>query len=433
MTAPNHIPYDTFAEAIASLDRESLAALVGETYAVTADEVRVDGPRLTVVEHDRRTELLVVSGPDDLDSSEGYDTVVTARDSLLADHPLPADTAVMTPADLRQRLLYAIAPDDADTITTEFLDAPMRSPAYDTSSAADTPTDHDPPSNDDDTPVATETGPQNTPRSTPGDPLGESPPIGTASTAQRADASPDDSPSQPSRSQSSDAPSSEVLPNGNRRWILVGVIGLGVLLGLAAVGAGIAGDAFITGGDGVAGVDDGTPTDPDSSESGPPDSNTTNDGGDTAALDRPADRNLTTATARTTSVAPTCERSAIHVVQLQMNAFRYNNNTTNTGILTARQFASPSNRAAVGSADQFISLFDMPQYAPLLTYDSVEYSVPSADGDITTIDVVTRENGTVTGRYDFRLKKVPSDETGLNTTRADTECWMTSGVRASPL
>lgn len=435
MTERNQIPLDTFTEAIGSLDRESFAALVGETYAATADEVSVDGPRITLVENDRRTELLVVSAASDLDTGEGYDTVVTARDSLIADRNLPADATVVTPADLRQRLLYAVSPGEADAITTRFLDVPMRSTAYDATSAADTATDAGGATDTDDTPIGTETGPQNGSRSTPGDTPKESVAVGAANTDRIAGESPDDATRKTARSQPSDASSSEALTDGDRRWILFGAVGLVVVLGLAAIGAGFAGSGFISGGaDGIAGVDDGTTTDPDPSESAGVDGNTTdNDGGDATAVDETVDRTPTNATARAASVAPTCERSALHVVQLQMNAFRYNDNTTNAGILAARQFSSPSNRAAVGSADQFVSLFDMPRYAPMLTYDTVQYSVPRADEDTTNVEVVTRENGTVTGRYNFRLSSVPSDEAGVDTTRNDAECWMTSGVTALPV
>lgn len=432
MTARNQITHETFAEAVESLDNESLTALVGEIYAVTADEVSVDGPRITVVKNDHRTELLVVSDLDDLDSSEECDTVVTARDSLIADCPLPDDIAVKTPADLRQRLLYAISPDEADAISTQFLDSPMRSPAYHVTSATDTVTDPDTPPDDDDTPVRTERSSRLSPHPVPGDTPEESRSVGTASTDQSTATPPDEAPSEPPRSQPTDMPSSEPLTEGTGGWILFGVIGLVAILMLTATGMGFAETGFITGGtDGVAGVDDGTTSDPEPSEAAAAGRNTTNtDGGDAAAIGETVDRNLTNETARITSVAPTCERSAIHVVQLQMTAFRYNNET-DAGILTARKFASPSNRAAVGSADQFISLFDTPQYGPMLTYDTVQYSIPRTDDDTTTIDVVTRENGTVTGRYDFRLTKVPSDEAGVNTTREDAECWMTSSVTAT--
>lgn len=435
MSTRNRIPPDTFTEVVESLDRETFAAFVAETYAATADEVDVDGPHITVVESNHETELLAMSASDDPDNGGEYDTVVTARDSLITDRNLPANVPVITPADLRQRLLYAISPATADTITNRFLDVPMRSSAYDVTSATDTATETGVPHTDNVTLTGTETGQQNSQRRNPSDPINESDRVGVADTDQTTRQPSDDATAKPMGSQPNETSLSASLTNGDRRWVLFAVVGIVALLGLAAVGAGFVGNGFTPGGDtGVAGVDNETTTDPASSESVEAANNDTNDGGsDATAIDGATDRNLTNVTARITSVAPTCERSAIHVVQLQMNAFRYNNDTTNAGILTARKFASPSNRAAVGSADRFISLFDLPQYAPMLTYDTVQYSVPSMAGDITTIEVITRENGTVTGRYDFRLKKVPSDETGVNTTRDDTACWMTSGVSASSL
>lgn len=428
----NQIPPDTFTEAVGSLDRETFAAFVAETYAATADEVAVNGPRITVVENGRETELLAMSTPDDPDNGWECDAVVTARDSLITDCNLPADVSVKTPADLRQRLLYAISPATADTITNQFLDVPTWSTAYDATSVTDTATETGVSTNDDATPTGTGTGQRNSPRRNPSDPLKESDSVAAADTDQTTIQPSDDAAAETTRSQPNEVRLSESLTNGDRRWVLFAVIGLVALLGLAAVGAGSVGIGFIPGGEtGVAGVDNETATDPAASVEAD-NTNRSGGGSDATATDGTTDRNLTNATARATSVAPTCERSAIHVVQLQMNAFRYNNNTTNTGILTARQFASPSNRAAVGSADQFISLFDMPRYAPMLTYDTVRYSVPRADTDTTTIEVVTQENGTVTGRYDFLLTKVPSDETDANTARDGAECWMTSGVTASP-
>ncbi len=137
--------------------------------------------------------------------------------------------------------------------------------------------------------------------------------------------------------------------------------------------------------------------------------------------------------ARNTGLRPTCERSALQVVQIQMNAFRYNDNETNDGIRTARRFASPQNRRAVGSIENFVGLFDTPRYAPMLSYDTAEYSVPSVEDDVATVRVVTRENGSVTGRYEFRLRKVlggsGSTEDGVDD--AVDGCWMTSAVSAS--
>ena len=115
-----------------------------------------------------------------------------------------------------------------------------------------------------------------------------------------------------------------------------------------------------------------------------------------------------------------------------MNAFRYNDNATNDGIRAARAFASPTNREAVGSVEQFISLFETPSYAPMLTYDTAQYSVPRVDDETAEIEVVTRENGSVTGRYEFRLVRVPGGSAGTSADLGDVDdCWMTRSVAAT--
>lgn len=61
MTTPSQIPDDPFENAVESIDAEAFAAFVGEAYAATADRVEVTGQRITVVDGDRRAELLAVS------------------------------------------------------------------------------------------------------------------------------------------------------------------------------------------------------------------------------------------------------------------------------------------------------------------------------------------------------------------------------------
>jgi hypothetical protein len=82
--------------------------------------------------------------------------------------------------------------------------------------------------------------------------------------------------------------------------------------------------------------------------------------------------------------------------------------------------------------EQFISLFETPSYAPMLTYDTAQYSVPRVDNETAEIEVVTRENGSVTGRYEFRLVRVGGGTGESDSSLGDVDdCWMTDAVAAS--
>ncbi|WP_066415526.1 hypothetical protein [Halorubrum aethiopicum] len=140
------------------------------------------------------------------------------------------------------------------------------------------------------------------------------------------------------------------------------------------------------------------------------------------------DRNGTAA-ARATALEPTCERAPLHVVQIQMNALRYNDPATNDGIRTTRRFASPQNRRAVSTFPQFVDLFEGPNYAPMLNHDAALYAPLGIDGDRATVRVVTYENGSATGHYEFRMRKVDASDASLTGYGGGYGgCWMTDAV-----
>jgi len=158
-------------------------------------------------------------------------------------------------------------------------------------------------------------------------------------------------------------------------------------------------------------------------------SGTDSDGGNTVSA---ADGDPTGEAARNTALSPTCERSALQVVQIQMNALRYNDNATNDGIRTLRAFASPENRQVVGPVGEYVELFETARYGPMLTYDTAEYSVPETADGTAAVEVVTREDGTVTGRYEFRLVRVGGGSATTNSSLGSVDdCWMTDAVTAS--
>ena len=460
MTASSPIPLDAFATEVESLDSDAFATLVGETYAATADGVDVDAPRVTVSEGDRRTDLFVVSAATERVPADSVDAVVVASDGLLDDSDSGLDADVVTPADLRDRLLYAVPAAKANAIADRILGVPVRSEAYEgaTDSAAAAVDDEgdgvtdvdgdesDGDESDDDGTAADDggamgavasgvTGGDTTPP--PTDRTGAESAAGSRTPDRPGDAAAAPDPSDGARATDSGAPDA----NSDRRsprTVLAAVAVVALLV--AAAGAGFAaGTAGVGGPDGLAGVgDDGTAdpsaTDADATGStngsdGGSEGSTGDDDGNTVAV---TDGDLTGEAARNTALSPTCDRSALQVVQIQMNALRYNDDETNDGVRTLRAFASPENREVVGSTGQYVELFETEQYAPMLTYDTAQYSVPEiADGEA-TVEVVTRENGSVTGRYEFRLVRVGGGSGDTDTSLGDVDdCWMTDAVGAT--
>jgi hypothetical protein len=462
VTASSPIPLDSFATELESLDSDAFATFVAETYAATADDVEVDPPRVTVSEGDRRTELLVVAagGRGALDASDGLnapvDAVVVASDSL-DDLGPELDADVVSPADLRERLLYAVPPAEANAIADRLLGVSVRSEAHDGASASDTDAADD--GGDGETAVDGDESPGDGTAAEDGDAAmgavasgAQGGDIGSRRADRTAGDSPDDSRphERPSDAAAASDPSGEATatesttddaPSDRRspRTVLAAVAVVALLV--AAAGGGFAaGTAGIGGFGGLAGVGDDGTTDPATTDSDAPGSTNGSDDGSEASTEdgdagntvSVADGDPTGEAARNTALSPTCERSALLVVQIQMNALQYNDNATNDGIRTLRAFASPENRELVGSTGEYVELFETPLYAPMLTYDTAEYSVPEiADGEA-TVEVVTRENGSVTGRYEFRLVRVGGGSGDTDSSLGDVDdCWMTDAVAAS--
>ncbi len=463
MTASSPIPLDAFATELESFDSDAFAALVGETYAATADGVEVDPPRVTVSEGGRRTELLAVAAADrgvPDDAVDAVDAVVVASDSL-DDLGPDHDAEVVTPADLRERLLYAVPPAEANAIADRLLGVPVRSEAYDGAAASDTDAADDDGAAASDTDAADDDGVTDI-DGDESDGEGTATDDGAATGAVASgvtggdtaslptDRTTDDSSGDPRAHDRSNAavPSGEATaaesattgaPNERRspRTVLAAVAVAALLV--AAAGAGFAaGTAGITELGGVAGVGDDGTTDPSATDSDATGSTNGSDGGTEGSGDDAgntvsvADGDPTGEAERNTALSPTCERSALQVVQIQMNALRYNDNATNDGIRTLRAFASPRNKELVGSTGEYVELFETEQYGPMLTYDTAQYSVPEISDGTAEVEVVTRENGSVTGRYEFRLVRVGGGSGDTDSALGDVDdCWMTDAVAAS--
>ena len=450
MTVPAPIPLDEFESAVQSLDRETFVAFVASLWSETADDVAVDSPVVTVRTEDAPTTLLVDppasdSDPIDIDAADGVDGVVTASDV-----PPDLNVDVVTAADLRQRLLYALPAEDGEAVCERFLDAPARSTAYDReqlgaeaaggvgpdgerSGGHESEALDDASGRDAETAISDGRPAQGSRRSASAGVVGRGasgetglvPAGGTHHSASGDGTDRSASGDTGRQSEENDTVGSEVAVA-----VLLAVVvlagGVGAA-GLADAPIDAAGEALGAGGDAAdassadaAAVND-TDTDSDASETDEQASTTDDpDPTDTASTELAFKRDEA---ARNTGLAPNCERSYLHVVQIQMNALKYNNETINDGIRTTRRFASPRNRQAVSSVRRFIEIFESPSYAPMLSYDSVRYTPLGADGDSAAVRVATSENGSVTGRYEFRLRKI-------NTTQYSERggCWMTDAV-----
>lgn len=463
MTASNPIPPDEFATAVESLDRDALATLVGETYAVTADGATVDPPRVTVSDGDRRTEIRVVAAADWANlnepiTAESVDAVAVAGGSgeSLDGDPFGDGVEVVTPEDLRERLLYAAPAADANALAERVLGVPVRSAEYDGVAAAGSTGDRTTAggskaaeSTDDEAAEGT-TGDDEVDGAAADGVTDEAATVGGAETggavaddattagATAADATDRDGPGPRPRSSSrADAaePADGTAERTYPRTLLVAVAVVALLA--AGVGGVLVGSAVGSDGlEGFAGVGGEESTESSPTDSGPvgsDDGDGTGDaGGSAESVDGEPTDGPTDEVARNTAPVPTCERSALQVVQIQMNALRYNDEATNDGVRTLRAFASPENREAVGSVSDYAALFETERYGPMLTYDTAAYSVPEVDGGTAEVEVVTREDGNVTGRYEFRLELIDGGSQGTDDALGDVDgCWMTDSVAAS--
>ncbi|RLM57554.1 hypothetical protein DVK02_07285 [Halobellus sp. Atlit-31R] len=405
MTDAAPIPQAEFATALERLSRPELASFVGDLYAESigvdteseaAVEVSDDPPSVTIVRGDTRSTVLVGLS----DSSDAAGDVANADAIVLQPgESLPtafeADTAVVTPADLRERLLYALAPPEAEPLCEDALGVPARARSYvDESRAESTPSD------------------QSTPTER------------SASVARSIDSERSTSTAPSTTSNRTPSPST-LAAVGSRRLAVIAVL-LFVAIGAGAVAFApplVADEpTAVSGGDGVDVVTTPVMTAPPP----PTDSETTSATRMAARSTAPArgDGATLSELERNVRPRPTCERSYLQVVQIQTNALKYNDEETNDGIRTVRRFASPRNRRAVTSFAEFTEVINSPAYASLLTYESAQYEPTRAASDRARVRVITRRGDNVTGRYEFQLRKIDSGQYD--------GCWMTDSVLTQP-
>ena len=431
---PEHapIPIEEFTAAVERLDRDALARFVARLEAAAADDatVDIDPPIVTVREENTRRTVAVDAGEPAASvaaTDPDVDAVVVGS-AAPAGRDLEGDPAVRTPADLRRQLLYALPPDAAESVAQEWLGLPARAPSYapsgDGASAedgADAASESDSGGGGSDTGDHTSVGGRE-----------------AASQAENRSRTGADSgaPGPPADGAASDGDPRSSSDRTSDGW-RVGQAA--VVVAVAAIVLGGAGGvvyvAELTPGGDAGAFADVTAVETDGlSEAevrrrshGPVDDDTTAStmtpvpgGGGTGMPSAPdtADAN------RNVQSFPTCDRSSIHVVQIQMNALKHTNDTTNDGIRTVRRFASPRNRRAVETFDAFVRTIRSPTYSPMLSYDSVRYMPIQETDEYAQIQVRTYEDDNVTGQYYFRLRNVDGGEYD--------GCWMTDAVVRSP-
>jgi len=119
--------------------------------------------------------------------------------------------------------------------------------------------------------------------------------------------------------------------------------------------------------------------------------------------------------------APSPDLSPKEVVRLQVEALGSNDTPyEGAGIETAFRFASPANKEATGPLGRFRTLFDGPQYGPMIDHRAASIGAVQAEGGRAQVGVVlTTEAGRQVG-YLFRLSR--------QTDAPHKGCWMTDAV-----
>lgn len=117
------------------------------------------------------------------------------------------------------------------------------------------------------------------------------------------------------------------------------------------------------------------------------------------------------------SLSPTCERPPGLVVAIQVGAL---GTGTDAGIETTYGFTAPSNRASLGPLSEFKSLFSGGPFAPLTSYESVEYGPVDRTGNYTRRTVAVTDAEGDTAVYEWVLGRQSGGEYD--------GCWMTEVV-----
>lgn len=129
--------------------------------------------------------------------------------------------------------------------------------------------------------------------------------------------------------------------------------------------------------------------------------------------------------ARQAEPAPDPRLTADSVVGIVLDALRRNDEPTrDRGIAVTFTFASPTNRAAVGTLDRFGDLVRDDTYRPLLNHRHAVRGPVKLDGERASVRVVVYSATGEGAVYTFTLSRQPEG--------AYKGCWMTDGVTREP-
>lgn len=120
-----------------------------------------------------------------------------------------------------------------------------------------------------------------------------------------------------------------------------------------------------------------------------------------------------------TPPGPSPQWQPVQVVNLQLEALRANDPTTDAGIATAYRFASPRNKAAVGNLGNFTRMLHG-GYADMLTHKAADLETLKVEDDEAVIGVTLRLAGDIRHKYLFLLAR--------NQGEPCDGCWLTDGV-----
>jgi hypothetical protein len=120
------------------------------------------------------------------------------------------------------------------------------------------------------------------------------------------------------------------------------------------------------------------------------------------------------------ALRPNCERPPGLVVHIQVSALRNNDPTTNEGINTTWEFASPSNRAVTGPYANFVDLIKE-NFQPLLNAETVRYGRLFRSNDTAYRNVVVIGPDGSTDSYRWAVERQSGGQYD--------GCWMTTSVR----
>ena len=123
---------------------------------------------------------------------------------------------------------------------------------------------------------------------------------------------------------------------------------------------------------------------------------------------------------RLQAIGPNPELSPQDVVRIQMIALEYNNES-NSGIEIAYRFASPKNKASVGSLRRYARMLYTEAYRPLLNPKETLYDAAEVSNDRASVRVYLTSESNYQIVYRFFLSNQDSGSCK--------GCWLTDGVQ----